>query len=138
MKNSIPYDFVFEALGNTAYRTKPMFGAHAVYVGEKIVLILRQKDNNQEDNGVWLATIPENHSSLLKTFPSMRSIKLFGPGSTGWQILPEDADDFEESVITACILIKKNDPRIGKIPKTKIATVKTRKTHLKSKTNQPQ
>lgn len=42
---------------------------------------------------------------------------MFGPGPTGWQILPLDADDFEESVLKACQLVLKNDVRIGKVPK---------------------
>ncbi|MBA3706177.1 MAG: hypothetical protein H0W84_09845 [Bacteroidetes bacterium] len=47
----------------------------------------------------------------------MRSIKIFGPGTSGWQILPVDADDFETSVNRVCELILKGDVRIGKIPK---------------------
>jgi hypothetical protein len=47
----------------------------------------------------------------------MRRIYLFGNGETSWQNLPAEADDFEESVFRACALIRKGDPRIGKIPK---------------------
>lgn len=95
-----------------------MFGCHAIYVSNKIVLILRKKENDV-DNGVWVATTTDHHESLRKIFPSMRSIKLFGEGESGWQVIPWDADDFEESVNLACDLILKNDPRIGKIPKPK-------------------
>lgn len=44
----------------------------------------------------------------------------FGPGPTGWQVLPVNSDDFEESVIKACQLVIKRDPRIGKVPKIKL------------------
>lgn len=119
-KKVIPFDFVLEELDSVSPYTKPMFGAVAVYVGQKIVLILRDRPTYVEDNGVWLATTIEHHKSLQKSFPNMRSIGVLGSGVTGWQILPLDADDFEESVVKACQLILKNDLRIGKVPKIKL------------------
>ncbi len=112
----LPFEFVLEELAPAGPETKAMFGAYAIYVDDKIVLILRQKDQSSSDNGVWLATKGEHHDSLRKEFPSMRSIAMFGPGPTGWQILPEDADDFEESVLRACSLVLARDSRIGKVP----------------------
>jgi hypothetical protein len=93
-----------------------MFGCLAVYVREKIVLILRDKPNQTADNGVWLATIVEHHASLRREFPNMRSIKVLGKEVTGWQILPADADDFEEAALRACELVIAGDSRIGKVP----------------------
>jgi hypothetical protein len=49
----------------------------------------------------------------------MRSITVFGPEVTGWQVLPSDAPDFEESALRACELVIARDPRIGKVPKSK-------------------
>jgi hypothetical protein len=49
----------------------------------------------------------------------MRSIQMFGKKVTGWQVLPVDAPDFEESALRACELIAAEDPRIGKIPKAR-------------------
>jgi hypothetical protein len=118
MTKIIPFQFVLEKLNRIDPIVKPMFGCHAVYVREKIVLILRQKENAESDNGVWIATSHEHHASLKKDFPSLRSIQVFGENG-GWQIIPEDADDFEESVFRVCELILKNDPRLGKIPKAK-------------------
>ena len=91
-----------------------MFGCYAVYVQNKIVLILRKKETGEYDNGVWIATTQEHHESLRKDFPSMRSITVFGGGETGWQNLPSSANDFEEAVLEACRLILKGDLRIGK------------------------
>ena len=90
-----------------------MFGCLAVYVGEKIVLILRDKPARPADNGVWLATTKEHHQSLRREFPNMRSIQLLGKKVTGWQVLPADARDFEEAALRACELILNGDPRIG-------------------------
>jgi hypothetical protein len=94
-----------------------MFGCIAVYVEEKIVLILRERQGSPADNGVWLATTEAHHESLRREFPHMRSIEVFGKGLTGWQVLPSDAPDFEESALRACELIAARDPRIGKVPK---------------------
>lgn len=119
-KKPIPFLFVLEELEAISPTTKPMFGAVGVYIENKIVFILRDKATSPEDNGVWIATTIEHHTSLQTLFPNMRSLKLFGPGPTGWQVLPADTDDFEESVIKACELVLKRDPRIGKIPKQKL------------------
>ncbi len=126
-KKPIPFEFVLELLENIDPRIKPMFGCHAIYNGEKIVLILRDRADHPADNGVWLATTSEHHPSLKKIFPNMRSLKLFGEGPTGWQVLPADSEDFEESVTTACELVIKGDLRIGKIPKAKKIKAKKKK-----------
>jgi hypothetical protein len=96
-----------------------MFGCEAVYVGEKIVLILRLKEGSESDNGIWIATTIEHHESLRQIFPSLKSIEVFGQGVTGWQVLPSSALDFEESAIRICELIISGDERIGKVPKRK-------------------
>jgi hypothetical protein len=119
---SIPFNFAIENLFTASPIVKPMFGAHAIYIENKIVFILRDKDD--EDSGVWLATTQEHHTSLKKEFPAMRSIRLFGTGISSWQVLQKDADDFETNVNRACELILKGDIRIGKIPKPKKKKIK--------------
>jgi hypothetical protein len=94
-----------------------MFGCLAVYVGPKIVLLLRDRPDRARDNGVWLATLREHHDSLCGEFPHMRSIELLGEPVTSWQVLPADAPDFESMALRACELILRRDPRIGKVPK---------------------
>ncbi len=111
----VPHVFVLEALGVLSPRTRWMFGCLAIYVGEKIVLILRDK-RGDADNGVWIATTEAHHRSLRAEFPNMRSIGVLGKPLTGWQVLPADAADFEEGVLRACELIVARDARIGKVP----------------------
>jgi hypothetical protein len=118
-RQELPYEFVLEALSRLSPRTRPMFGCTAVYVEDKIVLILRDKPTHTEDNGVWLATTAAHHASLRPDFPNMRSVQLLGGKITGWQILPADSLDFEEMALRACELIIARDPRIGKVPKAK-------------------
>jgi hypothetical protein len=123
----VPHEFVLEAIAALSPRTRPMFGCVAVYVEEKIVLILRDKPGAKADNGVWLATTAEHHESLRREFPQMRSIGVLGKQVTGWQVLPADAADFEEAALRACELVLRGDPRIGKIPKRRSAPLAPKK-----------
>lgn len=127
-RKAIPHEFVLDALASLSPRTNPMFGCLAIYVGEKIVLILRDKPSADDDNGVWLATTEEHHRSLRQEFPNMRSIKVLGKKVTGWQVLPTDAEDFEQSALHACELVLSGDPRIGKVPGARRAP-KVKKKH---------
>jgi hypothetical protein len=115
-RKAVPHEFVLDALAALSPTTRPMFGCLAVYVADKIVLILRDKRDEPADNGVWLATTKDHHDSLRREFPNMRSIRVLGRGVTGWQILPADAPDFEEAAPRACDRLLAGDPRIGKLP----------------------
>jgi hypothetical protein len=115
-RKAVPHEFVLEALAALSPQTRSMFGCLAVYVGDQIVLILRDRRDATADNGVWLATTEEHHQSLRREFPNMRSIQVFQKEVTAWQVLPVDAPDFEEAALRACDLIVAGDPRIGKVP----------------------
>ena len=115
-RKPIPHEFVLDALAEVSPRTTQMFGCLAVYVGEKIVLILRDRPKYPKDNGVWIATTTEHHESLCVEFPNMRSVGLLGKKITAWQVLPVDAPDFEEAALHACELVVGGDSRIGKVP----------------------
>ncbi len=122
-RKAVPHAFVLDALADLPTETRTMFGCLAIYLGHKIVLILRDRRDPPADNGVWLATTEEHHQSLAREFPSMRSIQLFGNKITGWQVLPADAADFEHAALRACELIIARDPRIGKVPKSRQKSV---------------
>ena len=119
-EKAAPHEFVLDALAPLSPATRQMFGCLAVYVEEKIVLILRDRSDYPADNGVWIATTSDHHESLRRELPHMRSIELFGHPVTNWQVLPTDSPDFEESALRACTLIRAADPRIGKVPKRKV------------------
>jgi hypothetical protein len=123
MSKAIAYDFVLDYLFPLTLVTRPMFGCHGIYAGEKIVLITRKKGGPNPDNGVWVVTTPEHLESLKKDFPFLRAVSFFSEDSK-WQVLSEDAPDFEADVIRVCELIVKGDPRIGTIPKKKKKKVK--------------
>jgi hypothetical protein len=119
VRNNIPFDFVFDHLLPLEVTVRPMFGLFAVYAGEKIMLILRQRKTQPEINGVWVATKKEYHKSLKKELPSLCPVTAYANvfGETEWQMLPESSDHFETAVIKVCELIVRGDPRIGRLPK---------------------
>jgi hypothetical protein len=121
MKKKIPFEFILDYLHPLELTIKPLFGCHAIYSNGKILLILRKRENHTEANGIWIATGKEHHESLKKEFHSMISIQILskGTGETGWQMIPENATDFEEAVIKICAMILNEDERIGKIPNKK-------------------
>jgi hypothetical protein len=93
----VPHEFVLDAIAPLSPWTRPMFGCLAVYVEDKIVVILRDKRNGTADNGVWLATTAEHHEGLRREFPNMRSIQVLGKKVTGWQVLPSRCAGFRGS-----------------------------------------
>ena len=117
-RKNIPFDFLFDYLTPLDITVKPMFGMWAVYLNEKILLILRERQDYADTNGVWIATSQEHHNSLKKDLPSLRSISNYKMGltETEWQLIPVDNYDFEVSARKVCEFIKRNDPRIGRIP----------------------
>jgi hypothetical protein len=120
-KKNIPFNFVFDHLLPLDVTVKPMFGMWAIYLSEKILLILRQRSDQPDKNGVWVATNAEHHKSLKSELPSLRSIFAYegSDKDTEWQLLPVSTYDFEASVGKVCELIKSGDDRIGKIPKSR-------------------
>jgi hypothetical protein len=60
-RKPIPHAFVLDAISTLSPYTRSMFGCLAIYVKNRIVLILRDKPTNAADNGVWLATTQEHH-----------------------------------------------------------------------------
>lgn len=136
-RKPVPHAFVLDAIASMSPFTRPMFGCLAVYVNDKIVLILRDKPASTRDNGVWLATIEEHHASLRREFPHMRSVEVLGKPLTGWQVLPADAPDFETSALHVCELVLAGDPRIGKVPGARIAS-RSKKPKSVSKAAQPE
>ncbi|HYV95392.1 MAG TPA: hypothetical protein VE978_26700 [Chitinophagales bacterium] len=127
-RKNIPFDFVFDYLMPLDVTVKPMFGLWAIYMNEKIMLILRQRNDHPETNGVWIATNREHHKSLRSDLPSLHSISAYSKDTveTEWQMIPVDKDDFEASVRKVCELIKHGDHRIGRISQSRQSKAKTK------------
>ena len=125
---NIPFDFVFDHLISPKVTVRQMFGMFAIYVDENLKLLLRQRNDHRDMNGIWVATSREHHKSLKGEIPSLRSISFYSDGlkETSWQVIPADADSFEVHAIKVCELVNKRDIRIGK-PASPLKKGKTRR-----------
>lgn len=120
-RKRVPHEFVLDAIAEARPTTRAMFGALAVYVGEKIVFLLRDQLADPQANGVWLAIPTEFQESFHADLPNAGPVRIMGKDIRGWRLLAVDADDFEVSALHACELVVRNDPRIGKVPNKKRA-----------------
>jgi hypothetical protein len=68
-----------------------------------------------------LATTEEHRASLRQEFPEHAIDSVFGKNVAGWQVLPVDAPDFEDTAMGACELVVARDSRIGKVPTARAA-----------------
>ena len=101
---------------------RPMFSGFAVYVGEKIVLMLRDSLKQPKDNGVWLVfseTADLADPGIRQDFPSLRLINLLGGKIAHWRLIPADSSTFESEALHACDLLLKHDRRFGRIPRSR-------------------
>ncbi len=115
MTKPTPFDFVFDYLP-TGIMVKKMFGMHYIYLGKKIMLILRRSDKQPEWNGVWVATSKEHHQSLKSNVPELGPFIMDGDDRhSNWLLLQNDTEDFEGAAIKVCELIAHGDARIGKV-----------------------
>jgi hypothetical protein len=121
-KKSIPHPFILEALAPLHPEVRPMFSGHAVYIGDKVVFMLRDHLKSQQDNGLWLVlseTTDPASPALREEFPSIRKIELLGNKIHHWLILPSDSPNFESESLHAVDLALAHDPRLGRIPKSR-------------------
>jgi len=127
-RKSPPYPFVLEALAPLEPEVRPMFSGHAVYIGDKIVLMLRDSPKIPEDNGLWLVFAEEAEAasalaskpkSLRKKLPSLRAIGILGGKIKHWLLIPSDSPNFESEAQQACDLLLAHDPRLGRIPESR-------------------
>ena len=122
-RKSVPHRFVLDAIAELHPTTRAMFGSLAVYVGEKIVFLLRDRPADPDANGVWLAIPVEFQQSLHADFPNAVPVRIMGKEISGWPLLAVGAHDFEASALHASELVIRRNPRIGKVPNSRrIAT----------------
>ncbi|MDB4988913.1 MAG: hypothetical protein JWN04_4091 [Myxococcaceae bacterium] len=110
------HDFVLEELQALAPTTHPMFGCTAVYVGERIVFILRGRGD--ADDGVWVAFEPTRELEVMTALPTLTAIGVI-PNARGWRKLAQTSPSFEEDVLRACAMVRAGDSPIGKVPARK-------------------
>jgi len=97
-----------------------MFSGFAVYLGDRIVCMLRDHPKSPRDNGVWLVlseSADPADAELRREFPSIRSIELLGDKIGHWLLIPSDSPGFEAEALHACDLMLRRDSRFGRVPK---------------------
>jgi hypothetical protein len=121
-KPKLPHAFVLEAIASLRPEVRRMFSGFAVYIGDRLVLMLRDHIKYPEDNGIWIVlsegTDPAD-VTLLRDFPSIRSIQLLENKISHWLLIPSDSADFEREALDLCDLIRRHDPRLGRIPQSR-------------------
>jgi hypothetical protein len=121
-KKRPPHQFVVEALAPLEPEVRRMFSGFSVYVGDRIVCMLRDHVKSRRDNGIWLVLaegIDPADRALRREFPSLRKIELLGGAISHWLLIPSDGPDFEKEALHACDLLLRHDPRLGRIPKSR-------------------
>lgn len=121
-KQKPPYAFVLEALAPLEPEVRRMFSGFAIYIGDRIVCMLRDHLRSPQDNGLWLVlseTVQPADTQLRREFPSLRPITLLGDKIGHWLLLPSDGPDFEKEALHACDLLLRRDLRLGRIPKSR-------------------
>jgi len=118
----VPHSFVVEALAEAQPEVRRMFSGFAVYLGDRLVFMLRDAVKSAKDNGVWLVLaegIDPADRGLRREFPSLRSIELLGGAIRHWLLIPSDGPDFEREALRACELVLRRDARLGRIPQSR-------------------
>ena len=118
---SRPYEFFTDYLLDQGLELIPkaMFGCIGLYNGHTILVVLRDKDDPEEDRGIWICTSFEHHKSLERDLEDLRYISTFGNKSR-WLLLPEDSPSFEENSFKLADFILEQDKRIGREGKIKV------------------
>jgi hypothetical protein len=121
-KPKLPHPFVLEALAPLSPEVRRMFSGFAVYIGNRLFMMLRDHAKYPHDNGIWLVLsegIDPADASLRRDLPSLRSIQMLGNKISHWLLIPSDRADFETVALHACDLILRHDPRLGRIPQSR-------------------
>jgi hypothetical protein len=119
VKRKPPHAFVLEALARLNPEVHRMFSGFAVYLGDRIVCMLRDHPQSPRDNGIWLVLadgVDPADPQLRREFPSLRPIELVGSKIGHWLLLPSDSPSFENEALHACDLLLHRDPRLGRVP----------------------
>ena len=112
-----PFQFVLDELLPLRPAVRRAFGFTYVYLGERLLLSLRQSDRQQRFDGVWLYTRAEHVESLRCEFPLLprRCFWKSKKSGSGWVIIAAELEDFEECAFKACELILRGDRRVGRV-----------------------
>jgi hypothetical protein len=55
VNREMPFDFILDYLLPIEMEVRPFFGMFSIYSGQKLLLMLRDRKNEPEMNGIWIA-----------------------------------------------------------------------------------
>lgn len=114
MNYKVPHSFILSFFYPVRPAIKKMLGCYGLFVNKKLVMLLRERDNQPEFNGVFVATQPEYFDALSNELHSSNMDFDIDGAEYTWIFISEDLDDFKEKVKKAAEMIKNGDERIGK------------------------
>ncbi len=114
MNYNVPYNFILSFFYPIRPTIKKMLGCYGLFVNKKLVMLLRERDNQPEFNGVFVATQPEHFDTLSNDLHSSNMDFDIDGDEYTWIFISEDLDDFKEKVKKAAEMVKVGDQRIGK------------------------
>ena len=115
MNYELPYDFILKELYPVRPKIKKMLGCYALMIDRKLLMLLRDREQQPEFNGVFVATYPEFYDQLQKEIHTSRMEFELDGVERSWIFISEDLNDFDQKVKKACEMIKAGDERIGKL-----------------------
>jgi hypothetical protein len=117
MERDPPFEFIFDYLLPIETEVLPFFGMFAVRSRGKLLLLLRDRKNEPDKNGIWIATVGDGAVSLQKELAGALILFERKSKKDEWLLIHPDSEAFERSAIAVCELIVRRDPRIGRVPK---------------------
>ncbi|MGB9030343.1 MAG: hypothetical protein WCC27_09505 [Acidobacteriaceae bacterium] len=117
-----PHPFILEALAPLEPEVRRLFSGFGVYLGDRIVCMLRDSAKSPRDNGLWLVlseSVSPADQALRREFPSLRPIALLRSKISHWLVIPSDSPTFEEEALHACDRLLQHDARFGRVPKSR-------------------
>ncbi len=114
MNYKVPYDFILRLLYPVRPKIRKMLGGYALFQEKKLLFFLRERDNEPEFNGVFVAVQQKDFAVLQKEIHQSKMEFDLDGSENQWIFISEDLEDFEAKVEKACALIKVGDKRIGK------------------------
>lgn len=116
-RSQSPFQFVLDELLPVRPAVRRVFGSTYVYLGDLLLLSLRESAKQPQYNGVWLYTEAAHIEALRGEFPELprRCFWRSKKTGSGWVILAAGLEDFEECAYRACEMILRGDRRLGRV-----------------------
>lgn len=117
IKKENRYQFIADELADVSGLTlRKMFGCLAIYRNGLLYLVLADSEDDADWDGVCVCTDRDRHAEVLKALPMLVPHKILPK----WLFLSaRTSEEFEAVCETLIRWVRREDPRIGTLPKPK-------------------